>query len=184
MKLSMGNNRIFYLDSLKGILIILVIVGHVIQYGHGLNYDYNNDLVFRFIYSFHMPLFFFISGLLANRGCYNSGLIAKRAQQLLILFVVWAFMGLFCGVDSLNECVHKILYPDCGLWFLYNLFVYSAIFNVAEMLEERFGFKHGITVGMLICLLGVLMAILAPSSIAHNYATISHFTHSDIITRM
>ena len=50
-----------FLDILKGVAIILVIIGHCIQYGSGSNYFsqemyYSNGL-FKFIYSFH--LFFF-----------------------------------------------------------------------------------------------------------------------------
>ena len=53
-------NRDQFLDIAKGIAIILVILGHTFQ-GFGENFDY---LVgYRVIYSFHMPLFIFISGM-------------------------------------------------------------------------------------------------------------------------
>ena len=45
-----------FIDFLKGIGIILVVIGHVSQ----------NERINDFIYSFHMPLFFFISGFLFN----------------------------------------------------------------------------------------------------------------------
>ncbi len=44
--------RIRYIDIMKGITILLVMVGHY----------FNNRLVSTFIWSFHMPLFLFISG--------------------------------------------------------------------------------------------------------------------------
>ena len=40
--------RLSWLDVLKGIGIILVVIGHV----------YSNRTVFNWLYSFHMPLFF------------------------------------------------------------------------------------------------------------------------------
>lgn len=54
------------LDIIKGIAIILVVMGHCIQYGSGNDY-YTSALffeenIFKFIYSFHMPLFMLISG--------------------------------------------------------------------------------------------------------------------------
>lgn len=44
--------RIRYIDIMKGITILLVMVGHY----------FSNRLVSTFIWSFHMPLFLFISG--------------------------------------------------------------------------------------------------------------------------
>ena len=52
-------NRDLFLDIAKGLAIILVVVGHVVQ-GSATNFD---DLLwFKVIYSFHMPLFVFLSG--------------------------------------------------------------------------------------------------------------------------
>lgn len=57
--------RIDSLDILKGIGIILVVVGHMI----------GNQLYIRpWIYAFHMPLFFMVSGY-----CFN---IAKHPKWL------------------------------------------------------------------------------------------------------
>lgn len=44
------------LDVMKGIAILLVVLGHAIQ-KNVLNFEYN--ILFSFIYSFHMPMFFF-----------------------------------------------------------------------------------------------------------------------------
>lgn len=49
-------HRIGYIDIAKGIGILLVYIGHC-------DLDYKSNL-FLWIYSFHMPLFFFISGSL------------------------------------------------------------------------------------------------------------------------
>lgn len=46
------------IDTLKGFLIILVILGHLIG---SLNV-YGGDKIWNFIYTFHMPLFVLISG--------------------------------------------------------------------------------------------------------------------------
>ena len=47
-------NRLSYIDILKGFGIILVVFGHI----------YHNDIVVSWVYSFHMPLFFFAAGWL------------------------------------------------------------------------------------------------------------------------
>lgn len=76
----MAKQRLYYLDALKGILIILVILGHSIQYKM---MDYQHDVLFRVIYSFHMPLFFLISGFLTYKGRYDAFMVKKRFVQLL-----------------------------------------------------------------------------------------------------
>ena len=57
------SKRLNWVDSLKGLLIILVILGHSIQYTIG-NACYFNHL-WNIIYSFHMPAFMAVSGFLA-----------------------------------------------------------------------------------------------------------------------
>ena len=47
--------RISYIDSLKGLGIILIVVGHIIPY---------ESMLHVWIYSFHVPIFFIISGML------------------------------------------------------------------------------------------------------------------------
>ena len=56
----MGNNkkRIEYIDYARGIAMLLVILGHCFQ---SVEYTLNH-----FILSFHMPLFFFLSGIFAK----------------------------------------------------------------------------------------------------------------------
>lgn len=50
--------RIEWVDILKGIAIICVFIGHTTND----NYGNISGLLHMWIYSFHMPLFFFLSG--------------------------------------------------------------------------------------------------------------------------
>ena len=50
------NRRITYLDTAKGILILLMLIGHI----------WNDGFVHAFIYVFHMPAFFLISGMVSG----------------------------------------------------------------------------------------------------------------------
>lgn len=60
--------RSVLIDALRGVAIILVIIGHCISNGSGSGYfsnqGYYENIAFKFIYSFHMPLFMIISGYL------------------------------------------------------------------------------------------------------------------------
>ena len=49
----MNDKRLLWIDVAKGIAIILMIIGHTVKFG---TYSRN------FIFSFHMPLFFILTG--------------------------------------------------------------------------------------------------------------------------
>ena len=58
----MTKKRNIYLDVIKAINIMLVVFGHCIQLGAGNEYsagEFYENPIFMFIYSFHMPLFFY-----------------------------------------------------------------------------------------------------------------------------
>lgn len=70
--------RIKWVDTAKGIAIILVVVGHVVQSYHNVN-QYTDSTLFnlsgQFVYSFHMALFMMLSGMLftmSYRGVANG----------------------------------------------------------------------------------------------------------------
>lgn len=132
------SERLEYIDWAKGGMILLVIVGHICQYYFSREKD---EPLFRFIYSFHMPLFFLLSGYVlgVTQKKLQSQPIRKwlwhKTQTLLIPFVFW---GLFVyrfidpirftpfNFDSLRLLVEK---PDNndGAWFLISLFCIQVV---------------------------------------------------------
>ena len=83
--------RFLYIDNLKGFAILLVVLGHCIQFRMP---GYDDNMAFRFIYSFHMPLFFIISGYVSYKAdILIKTLVAKRARQLLFPYFVWGWGG-------------------------------------------------------------------------------------------
>ena len=59
----MNKIRIDYIDEMRGLAILFVVIGHIIQF-NGIP---TTNPVFEFIYSFHMPLFFSISGYITQK---------------------------------------------------------------------------------------------------------------------
>ena len=82
--------RIGYLDALKCFGIILVIEGHV--RGFGLNIGSYDSLSGLMLYSFNMPLFFFISGLLAYKTNNCTIDILKKINNKFIRLVIPAII--------------------------------------------------------------------------------------------
>ena len=74
-------NRLDWLDLLKCLAMLLVVFGHV-------NKDVANTTLRYYIYSFHMPLFFIISGtafyLQINKREYSfKDMLKNKARTLL-----------------------------------------------------------------------------------------------------
>lgn len=116
------NKRIDYIDIAKGIGILLVYIGHC-------NLNYKSPL-FLWIYSFHMPLFFFISGFLYNTQTqpYYYDTIKKVVFKKVISLIIPYFF--FSIIQSLLFMIFNIhlqnwLIKGWGtnpLWFLPILF--------------------------------------------------------------
>ena len=96
----MATKRIEYIDSLKGVAIFLMVMGRVLsrQYSSweiALNeHPRNAMLLWRLIYSFHMPLLMFCSGLIMKyipTRCWKEQWVSlkKRVLVLLLPFFVW-----------------------------------------------------------------------------------------------
>ena len=81
------NQRFAYIDQLKGFAIILVVAGHVIEFSlYKKEFSFLHDM----IYSFHMPLFAFLSGLVFTSlfGWKQvSTKLVKQSYRLLIPFL-------------------------------------------------------------------------------------------------
>lgn len=124
------NSRIGWIDALKGFTILMVVLGHTLQ-----RYYDDQQLIVRIVYSFHIPLFMFLSGYVSYKVSSWAN-IRKRGMQLLIPFfsqIVISYL-IYCGVQNwsaLGFYQHAetvILRPDQGLWFLWTLFFINAIF--------------------------------------------------------
>lgn len=75
----MSRSRIEWLDSAKGLGTLLVILGH------NLGFIYGQPDWHRFIYTFHMPLFFLATGVTLNLS--QERAIYKRALTIAIPYI-------------------------------------------------------------------------------------------------
>lgn len=109
------------LDSLKGFLIILVILGHLIgQIGYG-NGDLNWE-VRTFIYTFHMPLFILISGYFTKievgKILFVKGLMKLAIPLVVFQIISMLFVYIYLGGQFLYS---MFLVPYWTLWYLLSL---------------------------------------------------------------
>ena len=115
---SVEMKRDLYWDSLKLILIFLVVYGHTIE--HFLDSNFNTS-TYNFIYSFHMPLFIFISGMFSHirdRKHYIKGIL-----KLLETYIVFQIIdvSILMILDHDFQWI-KFIFPPYGtLWYLISL---------------------------------------------------------------
>lgn len=137
------------IDFMKGFAILLVVFGHSIQ----INYiDFDDVFLFKFIYSFHMPIFILISGYLAakslsTRGCNVEKCIFQKAFFLLIPYFSWYFIGFilegtFSFLTIFENIKLLIKGVDRGLWFLYILFLLYCILYISS----KFKYKYAVLI--------------------------------------
>lgn len=132
------NNRIEWLDSSKGILIALVVLGHIMPMGYIVEGYIASSIPAGFrmwIYACHIPGFFIISGILKNRLNYinrTRDIIAvikkqKRVMTYYIIFssifflryIIQAYVGQYTAKDVLQFAYNTFTFVGMGvLWFI------------------------------------------------------------------
>lgn len=170
-----------FIDYVKGIAILLVLVGHCIQYGSGASFlengEYWNNIVMKVIYSFHMPLFVAVSGYLfwfsvKNHGMVNS--IKSRIVRLVPVCFTWAIIlslvdftkGEFAGVK------HTAYYFLTDFWFLWAIIFSTVCVALIELFHNKFGGGYAAVAAVL--LMGAF--ILTPDMLwSHAYKFVAPY---------
>lgn len=131
----MAKERLVWADSLKGILILLVVLGHAIQGVFTENVESNR--LWNVIYSFHMPAFFAISGYFVRPTGGGYKWLTKRIWQLLVPYFVWAVLKLVITRNFTLASVIAIVTEPVSFWFLWVLFWVYLIFQLSLYLHQK-----------------------------------------------
>jgi len=121
--------RIGYIDIAKGIGIVLVVMGHN-------DFALISPFAHKLIYSFHMPMFFFMSGMFFKPDMPFWAFIRRRFDKVLKPFLFTILLIYFASISfskvSIIVATRRVLkamyanghYLDwVQLWFLPHLFV-------------------------------------------------------------
>ena len=128
----MQQNRNPYIDFLKGAGILLVVFGHLTSYGQPWR---------EWIYGFHMPLFFMLSGLFVSDKDAFPAFFQKKFRSLYIPFAFFITIDIVISfltqlkTEQLSQCLISAMtslpkylglrfYTRNGpVWFLFVLFI-------------------------------------------------------------
>lgn len=140
----MDAKRDKFMDSLKGILIILVLIGHI-----GGDNTRSNDYLQTievFMYSFVMPMFVFISGYFAKNLKSDN---EKSFKNLLFVYIIFQIIyGIWAVVVWHNkDFLKNPFYPGPALWYLLALFIWK------KFLPDIVKIKHNFTLSIILCIL-------------------------------
>lgn len=142
----MGNERLKYIDYMKGIGIFLVILGHVSMI----------EVLTKIIFSFHMPLFFTISGItyyLSNK----ENFYIKKMKTVLVPYIFFSFLSFIYwvliernirnqgNISMLDQFINVFLAKagsdnyvyNASLWFLPCIFVVTCLFHFFNNKMQR-----------------------------------------------
>ena len=133
-----NRQRISWLDTAKGLAILLVVLGHV---------SFLPTPVLGVIYAFHMPLFFFLSGILLFRKKEQFvPFLKKKVQTLIVPYYLFLLLqvAILAPVAALGFHHAGAYLPGVGalsggseLWFLFALFfVEMLLFVPAQWLSR------------------------------------------------
>lgn len=109
MTINMRDNSI---DSIKGLLIFLVVLGHCLSLGNAED----TRTLHNMIYCFHMPLFVFLSGYFTKK---NERLISgiKSVLETFIVFQIYYTIV----TRSFPHTLYELVTPQWIYWYLLSL---------------------------------------------------------------
>ena len=131
--------RIQKWDILKFILMFFVVFGHVSEQYKGMGG------LFFFIYSFHMPLFIFVSGLFSKKTINE-----KRYDKMFTYFVLYIFIKvLLCISKFISQgAISFTVFTENGLpWYAFALFAFCLITAFLKDLDPKYVFLFSIILG-------------------------------------
>ena len=134
----LNTERYEWVDYAKAIGILLVVYGHVARglVSAGIMMDSSlHQYVDSIIYTFHMPLFFFLSGLFLTASFKSKGfsrVVGSKIDTIVYPYILWSLLQ--GGVEvvlsthtngnvTIGEVMSLFTSPRAQFWFLYALFL-------------------------------------------------------------
>lgn len=148
----MDTDRIISVDVFKGLLILFVVIGHA--------FTFNET---RYIFWFHMPAFFMVSGFFLKPNI-DKNEIKKKFVRLVIPYLTFSFIfGFLARGGNIPETMKCTLYggfrnttPYTGPYYFINaLFVSIIFFYLGEYFIQKSKVltKHPQTYLLLYCII-------------------------------
>ncbi|MBQ9314237.1 MAG: acyltransferase family protein [Clostridia bacterium] len=148
----MNEKRERWIDVCKGITMILVVIGHVISSYHNsglLKEATIFNFIHAFIYYFHMPLFFFISGYLLDINKNKKDKKERITEKLIsygipyiIFSIIYFLLKIFTSQVvntrlSIKDILLIPIIPISFMWYLYAVMIMAILAIVFTDVKQR-----------------------------------------------
>lgn len=164
------SQRIEKWDFLKGILIIVVIYGHVCLYLTAHSYSQAFSPAFVFSLS-QMPLFVLLSGMFAKQPKDFSSFLniwKKYLTRLFVPFIIWCSVVVFeqrmIGIE--NSIIGSCITSTEIIWFIPMLLMAHFIFTSVSLLFRK-SFNNCYVVALLI--IGIFLSLFIKSRLYYFF---------------
>ena len=150
--------RVDYIDRMKGLAIFLVVMGHV----YGMAFAQPEDVAYRVISSFHMPLFMFLSGLVACSGAtlpfWSLPKLGRKLRGLLLPLLVFGMCFTMTWAKDFESGLKGFLESPNknGYWYLMTLAVFYVSLSLYRLNVKR---KWYVDVALAIVLWGGMFTL-------------------------
>lgn len=111
IKVVISMKRNYMIVNAKGILIFLVVLGHFLE----CNMTDRVSIIYKFIYSFYIPVFIYFSGYLVK---YKPDKMIKKILLPYIIFQIIAFLF----YNLFEPTKFTLIAPYRSLWYMFALF--------------------------------------------------------------
>lgn len=166
----MRTERIQYVDAMRGLAMIMVVIWHVFTF----SLHYENQFSSIFNWTLQMPLFVMISGFFVAK-LLNSSFI-KLLRKEFIHLVIPAIIMLAIYSWTFSKTVHNVIFDTYkgGYWFTFLLFAYFLIFYTCSKLINHWVSKTSYRNSLhIIIAIFIAYASQIASSFIHTYPIIS-----------
>lgn len=119
-----ASTRLPLIDTAKGVLILLVIWGHLIERAAAGNLSL--QMLYGMVYLFHMPAFVFIAGM-HSRAAFSRESLRRIVQNLLLPLVVFQALYWPFYPVAMSSLLYTFTTPIWILWFLLSLACWQLI---------------------------------------------------------
>lgn len=151
------NERDYQVDNIRAILIFLVVLGHLLP----ADRDGSRGFLYSFIYSFHMPVFVYISGRYAR---YDRIKLLKHYIWPYVFFQTGYF---YFRAYILHEAVSlQFTTPYWILWYLMTMATYLCLLPLLKVQNRKQG-------GMAIAIAFVAALAVGFDSTIYRYLSLS-----------
>ena len=164
---SSGKNRNRSVDAIRGIAMLMVVLGHTIAISTS---GYEPTFAFQVIWTLQMPLFMMISGYVTrySRPISSAGslkrFISKRSLAYMLPWAVWTFLvrGIIIGQHNYLDVRYVLWHMDSGYWFLASIWILCMAFGIVDYICNKIPccIKHPVT-SVIYHLIGCFVAMAA-----------------------